>query len=627
MYEQFGANVQNHDVTFQVFFPDAAKDPAQYIRGGLPRIKKIQVTGDFQAKINHNNWDVETAPEMVKEDHPQGWLYSYKATLPDGFYQYKYYVTFENGEKRWCNDPCTKYSGQDPRHENAAFVIGGNRIQNISPIGKRLPPKDLIIYELMIDDFVDKFDLLDPHKSHLDVIREKIDYLVDLGINAIEFTPWTATYGRGFNWGYDPFLYFSVEDRYTNPNSPEIRENLNRLFRLQKLIEKLHSRNVHVLMDGVFNHVYVNKEIPGQGFPYYWLYQNPGESPFIGSFSGGGFDQDLDYGNKCTQDFIFDVCKYWLDKYQIDGIRFDYTLGYYLRDGVDSGISKLISRLHGYLYGTNRTNISLIIEQLTDNRYQAIDDTNRIGATGCWYDPLMFQAFDSGASGNVNTSIMRALNSSKDFNPGNNPVIYIENHDHGTLVNKVAGSRVGVSREENWFKTQPYAIALFTIPGTVMIHNGQEFGDEYYMPESGSDRVRPRPLNWRYQHDYIGGRLTNLYKKLSKIRKDHPALTSPFFYPDYYDERDTHFNSQGYGVDVDKDVIIYHRWGIGKDGKLEKFIIVLNCSHFDQYVNIPFSNNGRWRDLLNDQDVQVEGYWLTQEKINSNWGKIYYFQA
>ncbi|HLO88545.1 MAG TPA: alpha amylase C-terminal domain-containing protein, partial [Nostocaceae cyanobacterium] len=141
------------------------------------------------------------------------------------------------------------------------------------------------------------------------------------------------------------------------------------------------------------------------------------------------------------------------------------------------------------------------------------------------------------------------------------------------------------------------------------------------------DRVRPRPLNWRYQHDYIGGRLTNLYKKLSKIRKDHPALTSPFFYPDYYDERDTHFNSQGYGVDVDKDVIIYHRWGIGKDGKLEKFIIVLNCSHFDQYVNIPFSNNGRWRDLLNDQDVQVEGYWLTQEKINSNWGKIYYFQA
>jgi len=628
MYEEFGVVAAGNNVTFKLFFPDSNKDPAQYIKGGIPHIKNIKIVGDFQGKINYKNWNINTAPEMTKQDHPKGWLYDYKTTLPDGFYQYKFFVTFENGEQRWCNDPCTKYSGQDPNHENSAFVVGGNRVQNVKPIANRLTQKDLIIYEIMIDDFVEKlFAHSNPQiqgKAPLDIIREKIDYLVDLGINAVEFMPWTATYGRNFSWGYNPFLYFAVEDRYTNPKSPELGANLDRLFRLQMLIDELHSRNIHVIMDGVFNHVDVDKNNPGRGFPYYWLYQNPQDSPFVGNFEGGGFLEELNFDNKCTQEFIFDVCKYWLDTYQIDGIRFDYTLGFFRRDGVDPGISRLISNLRGYLYGTNRTNIALMIEHLTDNRYQAIDDTNRIGATGCWYDPLMFQAFDSGASGNVNTSIMRDLHTSRDFYPGNNPVIYIENHDHSTLVNKVGGSRVGVSREENWFKTQPYAMALLTLPGTVLIHNGQEFGDEYYLPESGSDRVRSRPVNWERSTDFTGSRLIDLYKKLIQIRKDYSSLRSPFFYPDNYDERNTKFNNQGYGVDIDKDVIIYHRWGIGKDGKLEKFIIVLNCSSFEQFVDVPFPHNGRWQDLLNDEQFQVEVYWLNHQKFNSNWGRIYY---
>src|SRR5262249_30999894 len=108
MYESFGAFVTDHGVEFRLFFPDSAKDPGQYSRGGLPKIMRIQVTGDFQPQLGGQSWDVAGAPEMTKQDHPKGMLYTFSIDhLPDGFYQYKYFVTYENQTTRWCGDPCT----------------------------------------------------------------------------------------------------------------------------------------------------------------------------------------------------------------------------------------------------------------------------------------------------------------------------------------------------------------------------------------------------------------------------------------------------------------------------------------------------------------------------------------
>jgi len=60
----------------------------------------------------------------------------------------------------------------------------------------------------------------------------------------------------------------------------------------------------------------------------------------------------------------------------------------------------------------------------------------------------------------------------------------------------------------------------------------------------------------------------------------------------------TGFNAQGYDVDESKDIVIYHRWGTAEDRQLERFIIVLNFSPYDHHVNVPFSTNGVWQDLL-----------------------------
>jgi pullulanase len=264
MYEEFGAVVNNKTVEFKLFIPDNNVDPFQYIRGGSPRIQKIQVAGDFQSSIGGSNFDLNDAPEMIKHNHPNGWLYTYKIPeLSDGLYQYKYFVTFENGTNRWISDPCTKLSiGHE---EYSAFIVGSHKIDAL-PIAHRQPLRNLILYELMIDDFTKEYR---EDGAPVDAVRERIDYLEELGINTVLFLPWIAWPGAGYSFGYDPFLFFSVEDQYIFDNSTP----LDRVHKLKKLINELHSRNIGVIMEVSFSYA-TRGPNPGMGFPYYWLYKN-----------------------------------------------------------------------------------------------------------------------------------------------------------------------------------------------------------------------------------------------------------------------------------------------------------------------------------------------------------------
>src|ERR1700742_167238 len=116
MYEEFGfSRWPDGRLGFKLFVPDNIVDPNQYARGGKCRITGVRVVGDFQSVIDHasKDWDAAAGLVMTQSAHPNGLLFS--ATLPgnfpDGYYQYKYVVTFQNGTVRWVGDPCTKYGG------------------------------------------------------------------------------------------------------------------------------------------------------------------------------------------------------------------------------------------------------------------------------------------------------------------------------------------------------------------------------------------------------------------------------------------------------------------------------------------------------------------------------------
>jgi 1,4-alpha-glucan branching enzyme len=525
--------------------------------------------------------------------------------LPDGFYQYKFFVTFQDTNTRYVADPCAKYGGSDLVDENSAFVVGGNLVQ-AQPIARRLPLKDLVIYEMMTDDFTAEFR---GTRAPFDAVHDKLDYLDTLGVNAIEFMPWTPWPGTDFSWGYDPRDFFAVEYRYVHdPSTP-----LDKLHKLREIINACHVRGIHVIMDGVFNHVRAGIH-PNRGFGYRWLYQDPNDSPFIGIFERGGFFEEFDHNNKCVQEFIRDVCIYWIDTFSIDGIRFDFSLGFFSKGNPDVGITKLVTDVKAHLAATGTTNVALILEHLTDNRFESIEDTNEACANGNWLDPFMFKHFQYARNGNIDDEMLRVLHANFQYSTGKGPVIYLQNHDHSSYVHEAGG-------RDRWFKTQPGAIALLTSPGAVMIHNGQEFGQDEFLPSNGSGRVVPRPLRWSTNSpdngDFIGTRLYDLYAHLIGIRKDHPSLRSPNFYPGL-------FNDGLYGAFLDQDVAVYHRYGQATDGQFERFIVVVNYSDFDQFVTIPFSTNGQWEDLLNGSFDIVSDFQLRRQRIDSNWGRIYY---
>ena len=353
VYEAFGARVEASTVTFRLFVPS----PELY---GDPEIDVIRVVGDFAAA---DPWDVANSPVLARQAHGADVLYIHEqAGVADGFYQYKYYVTYTDGTSRWVSDPCTR---QVAGPENAGFVVGDPPDQAV-PLGAHRPLADLVIYELMIEDFTAAFRT---DRPPLDAVRDKLDHLQQLGVNAVELMPWTAWPGGRFDWGYMPFLYFAVEDRYVrDPTDP-----LRRLDRLKQLINALHERDIAVVMDGVFNHVGVGSS-PGDGFPYHWLYRDPERSPYTGTFAEHQFGMDLDFGNPCTEQFIRDVCWFWLEEYQVDAIRLDNTPGYYDASNPGRGLAKLVADLRGELDAAGHQSRLLILEHLKG--YDSINVVN-----------------------------------------------------------------------------------------------------------------------------------------------------------------------------------------------------------------------------------------------------------
>jgi 1,4-alpha-glucan branching enzyme len=599
-------------VSFKLFLP----------AGVDPEIASISVVGDFQHELGGNDWDFANGFELRSNTIPEGtfWQFTTGQPLPTNYYQYKYYVVFTDKSDRTVSDPCCRYSGTDK--QNAAVVVGGSRptANVVRPLpGGRKPLQDLIIYELNIDDFTSEYRLA---RAPLDAVVDKLDALVALGFNTILFMPWIAWKNRDFDWGYEPFQYFAVEYRYTTDLSNGAAQ-AEKISRLKNLISQCHDRGIHVIMDGVYNHVSVD-------FPYPQFYRNPGNCPFTAKNFGGAFPglQDLDFYNSCTQELIRDVCLYWIDTFGIDGIRFDNSVNYYVAGDLQ-GLPDLLADIQNYLTQQDIQNFTLMLEHLALN---APSVTNLTAANSYWDNELYEQAFASLWSGQVAPQLVNALNNKRALSvPGKLPTVYLSNHDHSHVAWQ-AGARENLG-SMRWYRTQPYVIALYTSTAVPLIQNGQEFGEDHWIPENDEGtgrRVVPRSLQWKYINNPIGGKLLPFYTKLASLRAQYEVLRIGAFNPDSWEEWQTQFNSDGLGIDCTQQVMIYQRSGIDTStNERQVFIIVLNFSASDQPMSVRFPQNGIWTDLLSDfvggasWQPQIQNNQL-DFTVGSNWGHIFF---
>ena len=193
-----------------------------------------------------------------------------------------------------------------------------------------IPMEDLIIYEMHVRGFTKDASSGVAHPGTFHGIMEKIPYLKELGINAVELMPifefdemrdHRVIDGRELldYWGYNTVSFFAPNTSYASD-----REYNHVGTELKQLIKTLKENGIEVILDVVFNHTAEgNEDGPFFSFKgidnnvYYML--TPGGNYY--NFSGCG--NTVNCNHPVVQQMIVECLRYWVTTYRVDGFRFD----------------------------------------------------------------------------------------------------------------------------------------------------------------------------------------------------------------------------------------------------------------------------------------------------------------
>ncbi len=193
-----------------------------------------------------------------------------------------------------------------------------------------LPMEDLVIYELHVRGFTKDESSGVTFPGTFEGLREKIPYLKELGVNAVELMPifeFDETRDRREvdgnvlldYWGYNPVSFFATNSSYAA--GAEYNREGNEL---KNLIKVLNENNIEVFLDVVFNHTAEGNEmgpyISFKGFDNNIYYMLTPDGKYY-NFSGCG--NTLNCNHPIVQQMIIECLRYWVTAYRINGFRFD----------------------------------------------------------------------------------------------------------------------------------------------------------------------------------------------------------------------------------------------------------------------------------------------------------------
>jgi glycogen operon protein len=192
----------------------------------------------------------------------------------------------------------------------------------------RTPSARTVIYEMHVRGFT-----RNPNSGVKEGIRgtyaglaEKIPYLKDLGVTAVELLPVHAfdahacPPGLVNYWGYQPVNYFSPHPQYSSRRDP-----LGPVDEFRDMVKALHRAGIEVILDVVFNHTAEgNHDGPALSFkgidnPTYYILEEGGAR--YADYSGCG--NTLNANHPVARRMIVDSLRYWVEGMHVDGFRFD----------------------------------------------------------------------------------------------------------------------------------------------------------------------------------------------------------------------------------------------------------------------------------------------------------------
>jgi glycosidase len=486
-----------------------------------PNKNNIFVTGDFNNWLPDNNY-------QMKKDGDYFWL-KVGNLVPKKEYIFQYLI---DGKLKIADPYTDKVSDPDDQYISSTTYPSliaypeGKASDRASVLQTAQTPftwnapaytipqaSKLSIYELLIRDFTtDK-----TYKA----VQAKLDYLKRLGVNTIEFMPFSEFEGNS-SWGYNPNFYFAPDKAYGTKND------------LKALIDECHKQGFIVIQDMVLNHSFNSSPLAKM----YWndaLNRPAADNPWYNQTSPNtsySWGNDFNHESQATKDFVDRVTKYWMTEYKVDGFRFDFTKGFTNTpsdgSGYDASRIAILKRMASKIWEVNPKAI-VILEHFAANAEEQ-ELTSYGNGILVW--------------GNANSTFSEAAmgyneSSKSDFNwasyqkrgftkPG--LVAYMESHDEERQMYKtetygnVSGT-YNTKEIDTALSRSKLATAFFlSLAGPKMIWQFGELGYDKSIDQGG--RVGEKPVLWNYLDDPKRLELFNVYAAMLRLRSLFDVFTS-----------------------------------------------------------------------------------------------------
>jgi len=403
-----------------------------------------------------------------------------------------------------------------------------------------------------------------------------ISHIKEIGCNAIYIGPLFESVGHG----YETTDYKKLDSRLgTNED-------------LTSFVSECHKHGIRVILDGVFNHtgrdffafqdIKRNRE-NSQYKDWYCNVNFWGNNSFDDGFSyenWGGYDllAKLNQHNPAVRDYICDVIRFWVRKFDIDGIRLDAA------DVMDFNYMKALRQVANEV----KNDFWLMGEVIHGNYSRWANDGTLHSVTNY----MLHKALYSAHNDHNYFEVAHTIKYVSDM-VGSKLKLYsfVDNHDVERIYTKL----------NNKAHFVPVHIMLYTLPGVPSIYYGSEFGIEGRKERGSDDSLRPA-LNFEDYKDALKTNpCTKLISALGKIRQNTPALC----YGDYkeLELQTTHF--------------AYER---NLDGK--SVIITVNNSDSDVNMNLPCGNSVEYVGALTGEQVS-ETAGKIKVNVPANYGEIW----
>lgn len=546
-----------------------------------PHKEYVYLIGDF------NNWEPRPEYQMLK-DGELFWIVLDNLS-PNETYGYQYYI---DGDLRLA-DPYTNLV-LDPWNDR---YISESVFPNLKdyPVGKTEglvslfetaptsyvwkvenfytpPTKNMTFYEVLIRDFTTE--------GTIQAVTQKLDYLKELGVNAIELMPFNEFEGND-SWGYNPSFYFATDKAYGTPDD------------YKAFIDACHERGMAVIMDMVLNHSFSQSPLAQM----YWEGNKPAaNNPWHNREHNmknpdAQWGYDFNHESAYTEALVDSILSFWMSEYKIDGFRFDFTKGFTNTPyGASSWASEydasriaILKRMVDEMW-KRKSDAIAIFEHLSDNSEETVLADHGILMWG-----NLNHNFSEGVMG-YNTSGKSDLSWGSYVKRGwSSPslVTYMESHDEERVTYKAIN--YGDATEGYSVKDLPTAlnrheaaaVLLFSIPGPKLIWQFGELGYDVSIDDGG--RLGKKPVRWEYLDDPNRAKLRSVYKSMLNLREtEEPFSTSDFRLNVSGSTKTIELNHSAYNVRV-----------------------AANLSLTPESVNLHFSHTGWWFNHFEGDSLYV----------------------